>query len=133
EVRAGDKAILAGAGFSAATGMVTGLLGPNGAGKSTLISAVLGLVPLAAGTIAFEGADLPGMPPAARARLCAHVEQSATTSERLTVRDVVALGRVPFQSTWRAATSRDEQVVAAALAETGMAAFAARLYHSLSG
>ena len=134
EVRAGQKAILAGVSLSAEKGTVTGLLGPNGAGKSTLILAALGLVPLAAGRVTFEGAELPGMRPADRARLCAYVEQAATTAERLTVRDVVALGRVPFQSAWQAAPSeRDEELVATTLAELGMAAFANRLYHTLSG
>ena len=100
EVREGEVTILAGASLTAPTGRVTGLIGPNGAGKSTLIGAVIGLKRLARGTIRFDGADLPHMRPAARAKRVAHVEQSATTSERLSVRDVVALGRIPFQSTW---------------------------------
>lgn len=134
EVRAGGRAILAAASFTAPIGAVTGIIGPNGAGKSTLIGAVLGLRPLATGTIAFEGADLPNMPAADRAKLCAYVEQSADTPERLTVRDVVALGRVPFQSAWQSApTAEDEAIVAAAIAELALGAFTARLYHTLSG
>jgi iron complex transport system ATP-binding protein len=133
-VRAGERTILDGAGFTAPAGAVTGLIGPNGAGKSTLIGAIMGLRRLVGGTIAFDGTNLPAMPSAERARLCAHVEQFATTTERLTVGDVEGLGRVPFQSAWQSAPSaHDEAVVASALAAMGMSAFAGRLYHLLSG
>lgn len=134
QVWASERPVLADASFSAPSGLVTGLIGPNGAGKSTMIAAVLGLRRLSAGTIAFDGANLPGAAPAERARFCAHVEQFATTTERLTVRDVVALGRLPFQSDWQAApTGSDEAIIAAAIADLGIEAFEARLYHTLSG
>jgi iron complex transport system ATP-binding protein len=134
EVRAGGRPILAAASFTAPTGAVTGIIGPNGAGKSTLITAILGLRPLSIGSIAFDGADLPAMPAADRARFCAYVEQSAETPERLTVRDVVALGRVPFQSAWQSAASdEDEAITAAAIAELDLGSFVTRLYHTLSG
>lgn len=133
-VRAGERTILADAGFSAPAGAVTGVIGPNGAGKSTLIAAVMGQRRLSGGTIAFEGIDLPGTLAAERARLCAHVEQFATTTERLSVRDVVALGRVPFQSDWQAVPSpHDDVVVTDAIEALGMSAFGDRLYHRLSG
>ena len=134
DVRVADRAILAGAALDAPAGRVTGLLGPNGAGKSTLLSAMIGLRRLAAGSVVFNGRDLPFMRPDERARICAYVEQVVTTSERLTVRDVVALGRVPFQSAWQTVPSaEDEALVTAALGELGMARFATRLFHSLSG
>ncbi|MFN3548252.1 MAG: ABC transporter ATP-binding protein [Mesorhizobium sp.] len=44
------------------------LLGPNGAGKSTLVKTIAGLVPVHAGTIVHEGADLTAMPPHLRVR-----------------------------------------------------------------
>ncbi|MFO1022086.1 MAG: metal ABC transporter ATP-binding protein [Planctomycetales bacterium] len=37
---------------------LVGIIGPNGAGKSTLIKAILGLVPLASGTVEFFGKPL---------------------------------------------------------------------------
>lgn len=132
-VTAGDRKVLDGVSLSAATGEVTGLIGPNGAGKSTLIASVLGLRPLAAGRVSFGDADLLAMPAAERAKLCALVEQFATTSERLSVRDVVGLGRLPFQSTWSTLGPRDDAIVTEAIAELGLDAFAGRLYHTLSG
>jgi branched-chain amino acid transport system ATP-binding protein len=42
-------------------GELVGLLGANNAGKSTLINALSGLVPLSAGRIRFDGADISAM------------------------------------------------------------------------
>src|SRR5690606_17322971 len=89
----GDKALVSDASFTAAQGTVTGLIGPNGAGKSTLLTAILGLTP-ATGTIEIDGGNFLAIPRQERARIAAYVEQSSATEERLTVRDVVSLGRV---------------------------------------
>ncbi len=134
EVRAGGRSIVSAAGFTAPAGVMTALLGPNGAGKSTLITALIGQRKLETGTVAFDDADLPAMRASDRAKLCAYVEQQATTPERLTVRDVVALGRVPFQSTWQSTPSADDEtIVDTSIHDLGLTAFAARLYHTLSG
>ena len=129
----GGSPILSGVCFEAPAGAVTGLIGPNGAGKSTLLMALLGLVP-AAGTARFDGHDLGRMPRRERARIAAYVEQSASTEERLTVRDVAALGRIPFQSAFAAGPApQDDAIVADALAQTGMTGFADRRFDTLSG
>ncbi len=133
-LRRGGKAIVAGAGFSAPAGRVTGLVGPNGAGKSTLISAIVGLEKPHLGSVSFGGADLVAMARRERARLCAYVEQSAGTEERLSVFDVAALGRVPHAAAWTAGLGpEDEALVAGALERVGMAGFASRQFNTLSG
>jgi branched-chain amino acid transport system ATP-binding protein len=45
------------------------LVGANGAGKSSLINSIIGLVPVNAGVIEFEGVDICRLPPAQRANL----------------------------------------------------------------
>ncbi|MFT4201699.1 ABC transporter ATP-binding protein [Gordonia sp. (in: high G+C Gram-positive bacteria)] len=57
-----DVTLTVSAGAEAA-GPVTAILGPSGCGKSTLLRAVAGLVPLAAGSISFDGQDLAAVPP----------------------------------------------------------------------
>jgi len=50
-------------------GEIHALIGPNGAGKSTLIKQIAGEIAPDAGTIRFDGRDLAGLGPEARARL----------------------------------------------------------------
>lgn len=133
-VMVGSNTLVNGVSFTAPSGALTGLIGPNGAGKSTLMRGALGLVPLTAGSISFDGTDLPTMPRRARAQLTAFVEQSETTEARLSAREVVQLGRIPFQSVWQSTPSpADDAAVDEALAAVGMADFATRDYHTLSG
>lgn len=130
----GGKGIVVGAAFSAPAGKVTGLVGPNGAGKSTLISAIVGLERPEAGSLTFAGANLVAMGRRELAGICAYVEQSAGTEERLNVFDVVALGRIPHVSAWTAGLGADDEaIVARALEKVGMAGFAARQFNTLSG
>lgn len=127
------KPILSGVSLVAPAGTVTGLIGPNGAGKSTLLTALLGLVP-STGTARLDGRELNQMPRRDRARLVAYVEQSASTEERLSVHDVVSLGRIPFEPAWQAEPSPDDDAfIAAALADTGMSEYASRQFSTLSG
>lgn len=127
------KPILADVDFTAPTGKVTGLIGPNGAGKSTLLAAMLSLLP-SSGTAMFEGYNLPAMPRRDRARMVAFVEQSASTEERLSVHDVVSLGRIPHEPTWQSAPDAAETaIIDAELAEVGMTTFATRRFDTLSG
>jgi branched-chain amino acid transport system ATP-binding protein len=52
-------------GFSVEPGEALGVIGPNGAGKSTLFNLINGL-PVATGTVTFDGRDVTHMPPMQR-------------------------------------------------------------------
>lgn len=134
-VRAGGAVLLDDVNCHAAAGKLTGLIGPNGAGKSTLMRAALALVAMETGAITFDGADLPAMPRRTRAQRCAFVEQSGAAAEvHLSAREVVLLGRIPFQSVFQSAPSdADEDAVRQALVAVGMEGFAGRDYQTLSG
>ena len=43
-------------------GRLTTIIGPNGAGKTTLLRAIMGLIPLAQGSVAFNGLSLSATP-----------------------------------------------------------------------
>ncbi|NRR30783.1 ABC transporter ATP-binding protein [Oxalobacteraceae bacterium] len=63
-VRAGYGAInvLWDVSLKAGAGQLTTIIGPNGAGKTTLLRAIMGLLPLGAGSIAVDGQRLDGRP-----------------------------------------------------------------------
>lgn len=133
-VRRSSQIIVEAAGFTAPGGRVTGLIGPNGAGKSTLVAAIMGLHTAEAGTIALGEVDFAALDRRTRARTAAYVEQAAGTEDRLSVADVVALGRIPHASLWSPQPApNDERIAAAALERVGMTAFSKRLYATLSG
>jgi ATP-binding cassette subfamily C protein len=52
------RALLSGVQFSLKAGDALGIIGPSGAGKSTLVRALLGLWPLARGTVRLDGSTL---------------------------------------------------------------------------
>ncbi|HJQ19182.1 MAG TPA: ABC transporter ATP-binding protein [Gemmatimonadaceae bacterium] len=124
---------LGGVSLDAERGSVTAVVGPNGSGKSTLIRALIGRVPLAAGTISIDGADTRTWSREAIARRVAVVTQREETTFPMTVREYVALGRLPHRGTWGRDTMQDRAAVDAAIARTGMHALADRSVHQLSG
>ncbi|MFC5745673.1 ABC transporter permease subunit [Actinomadura rugatobispora] len=63
----GDATVLRGVDLAVPSGQVVALLGANGAGKSTTCLAAAGLVPLAAGWVYVDGADVTGLPAHRRA------------------------------------------------------------------
>lgn len=132
-VRAGSTTLVEDASFSAPAGAITALLGPNGAGKSTLLRTVAGIEQPAAGSVSLGADDLLALPRRERARRLALVEQESTTELPLTVRDVVGLGRAPHERVLGGRDPGAGAAVDAALARTGMAAFAARDVTTLSG
>lgn len=131
-VRAGTCPIVSAASLAVQRGELVGLLGPNGAGKSTLIRALAGLV-RHEGEVLLDGALAASLAPRARARLLAYLPQSRQVEWGITVREVVALGRHPFQRRFARLTEADEAAIDAAMAETGVAAIASRSATVLSG
>ncbi|GAA0958063.1 ABC transporter permease subunit [Actinocorallia libanotica] len=63
----GDTTVLRGVDLAVPAGRVVALLGANGAGKSTTCLAAAGLVPLTAGRVRIDGADVTGLPAHRRA------------------------------------------------------------------
>jgi branched-chain amino acid transport system ATP-binding protein len=53
-------------GFSVEPGEALGVIGPNGAGKSTLFNLINGNLPVATGTVTFDGREVTHMPPMQR-------------------------------------------------------------------
>jgi branched-chain amino acid transport system ATP-binding protein len=60
-VQFGNVPALRGVSLSVAAGEAVAVLGANGAGKTTLLRAIMGRVPIAAGTLALDGAAIGGM------------------------------------------------------------------------
>ena len=86
------------------TGEMIALIGANGAGKSTLLNCISGIVPAAAGSAAFTGAELRGKRPAAIARLgLLQVPEGRQILGDLSVQENLQLGELALggrSATW---------------------------------
>lgn len=131
--RAGGRAIVDGVSLEARPGEFLALVGPNGSGKTTVIAMLAGLKRPHGGAVTLDGRLLSGMHRRDIARVLALVEQQAETTERLTARQAVELGRTPHLGALSPWGTRDDAIVAGALEAVDMAPFAERLWHSLSG
>jgi len=89
----GASHTLRGVGFSANKGEVTCILGRNGVGKTSLLRAIFGLLPIRAGKIFWEDADIGKLAPYDRARAgLALVPQGREIFPRLTVLENLQTG-----------------------------------------
>jgi urea transport system ATP-binding protein len=80
-------------GFEVPAGSCTALLGRNGVGKSTLLKCVMGVLAVRSGVIRFNGEDITGLAPHARARRgIAYVPQGREIFPRLTVEENLLTG-----------------------------------------
>lgn len=112
------------------TGTLTAVIGPNGAGKSTLMKAILGLVPMAAGTV-----EIFGHTSKQQRKLVGYVPQRGSVDWNFPTNalDVVSMGTYG-QLGWIRRPSKEEHDRAMhALDQVGMADFAERQISQLSG
>lgn len=131
-VVAGEQVLLDGIDLALASGW-TAIVGPNGAGKSTLLRALAGVLAPQAGTVALQGQPLSAWPGRERARRLAWLPQAGAHGAAMTVRETVALGRLPHRGLTGAMSAADARAVERALAEVDAMAWADRLVDTLSG
>jgi heme exporter protein A len=82
----GERAVFAGLSFAVPAGGALLLTGPNGAGKSSLLRVLAGLLPAAAGTLLWDGADAMAER-AAHARRLRYVSHADALKPALTARE----------------------------------------------
>ena len=89
----GGSHILRDVSLRAELGQVTVVLGRNGVGKTTLLKALMGLVPIKTGSIAFDGKPIHTATPYERARAgIGFVPQGREIFARLTVQENLEMG-----------------------------------------
>ena len=109
------------------------LAGPNGAGKSTLLDLLARLKTPSRGTVEIAGRPAAAYGPRALARLLALAPQEYRLDFSFTVREVVAMGRRPFQGRWGRPDERDQELVDGAIAALHLGELSGRPVTALSG
>ena len=97
ELRAGYGAtpILQGVDFSLGKGEIVAIIGRNGVGKTTLMKALIGLLPVTAGTIRYNRSDITAEDANVRARRgIGYIPQGRGIFPRLTVAENLVMGEM---------------------------------------
>ena len=129
----GGRRVLDGIDLALEGGSLLAILGPNGAGKSSLLRLLAGVQATDSGEITLAGTQL-GVPrPAALARQIGYLAQHAHAVWPLAVRDVVALGRLPWRRAWSPLAEHDHQAVLRAMRAADVEHLAQRAISQLSG
>ncbi|WP_114522241.1 ABC transporter ATP-binding protein [Altererythrobacter sp. ZODW24] len=125
-VQLGSQAVLHSINAPLQPGSVTAICGPNGAGKSTLLSALAGLVDAESGAVLLDGKNVGETHPRTRAQTIGYLPQSGEVAWDVSVRSLVALGRMPHGDS-------DPVPVENAIAALDLQEFANRPMSQLSG
>ncbi|MCA9877080.1 MAG: metal ABC transporter ATP-binding protein [Thermomicrobiales bacterium] len=125
-----DKPVLWDIDVTIPAGTLTAIVGPNGAGKTTLLKAMLGLLPVASGSV-----DIFGRPYDEQRRLVAYVPQRGSVDWEFPTNalDVVTMGTYGQLGWIRRPGAAERERAMACLEQVGMADFANRQISQLSG
>ena len=132
-VAVGSVEICSGVSLEVDAGQVVGIIGPNGSGKTTLLRTVYRVLRPRLGRVVVGEDDLWELRPSEAARRIAVVVQEPRSDFEFTVREVVAMGRSPHQSSFARESAEDHQRVDDALAHVSIAELSTRSFGTLSG
>ncbi len=130
-VNYGKKSVLENISFDLRPHKITGVLGRNGSGKSTIVSAINNIVPYR-GQILLHGEDIRLMDKRERSKQIAVLPQ-LLPAPCVTVEELVSFGRSPYHSLGSRTEKSDTEIIAAAMADTGIEEFKSTTVTNLSG
>lgn len=131
-VARGARVVLQGLDLALPVGRWTAVVGPNGAGKTTLLKALACLLPFQ-GSVLWQGQDASRLGARARGQRLAWLGQGEGGGEDLRVRDLVMLGRLPYQAWLAVPSAADHVAVHDAMRQTGSQDWQDRPFGQLSG
>ncbi|MBU1049622.1 ABC transporter ATP-binding protein [Candidatus Bipolaricaulota bacterium] len=116
-----------------ASGSCCALIGPNGSGKSTLLRIVSGVLPPKTGVVLLDDTPIDTRSAREIARHLAMVEQERVIGFDFSVREVVALGRIPHRSRFAKERPEDVRAIDHAMDLADVCALANRSIRAISG
>lgn len=114
-------------------GSFTVIVGPNACGKSTLLRTLSKLIKPAHGQVLLDGKKISAYKSKEVARKLGLLPQSSTAPEGITVANLIAHGRYPYQNLIKQWTDEDELAVSSAMKLTNTSDLSHRYVDELSG
>jgi len=119
--------------LSVQKGEILAIVGPNGSGKTTLLKNISGVLTPDAGVVYLDMKRVTSLLPRELSRCLTAVEQEREVGFDFTVREVIAMGRIPYQSRFAKETTKDAQLIREAMELAHVTSFASRSIRELSG
>jgi iron complex transport system ATP-binding protein len=132
-VSLGGRQVLSNISLDFQPGECVGIMGPNGSGKSTLMRTAAGLIAATSGRIGMRGRSLADWTRRDFSRELAFLPQGGQVHWPLSVRNVVALGRLPHAGSMSRQASADEAAISRAMTACDIGKLADRPVTALSG
>src|SRR6185437_2839121 len=114
-------------------GSFTVIVGPNACGKSTLLRTLSKLIKPTMGQVLLDGKKITAFKSKEVARKIGLLPQSSTAPDGITVANLVAHGRYPYQNLIKQWTEEDETAVLSAMEVTNTSELSHRFVDELSG
>lgn len=128
-----EKTIVHQLNLSIQQGKITALVGANGSGKSTILKGMARLLKPQDGHVYLNGKEIFEKKTSDIAKQLSILPQNPTAPEGLTVAELVAYGRFPYQKGMGSLSKQDKEMITWAVDITGMRQFANRAVDHLSG
>ena len=128
-----EKLILKDLNISIPAGKFSVLIGPNGCGKSTLLKSFARLLKPKFGSVVLDGKAIYEIPTQHLARQIGLLPQSPIVPSGITVADLVARGRFPYQNLFGQLSKADYEAISLAMEAMGIADLSEKSVDSLSG
>ncbi|WP_066391104.1 heme ABC transporter ATP-binding protein [Neobacillus mesonae] len=128
-----NQSVLEEISLSVKRGECLGIIGPNGSGKSTLLKLLSGVESATAGKIELNGKQIEQYSRKELAKWLAVLQQESLPPIGFTVREVIEMGRFPFQN-WHGEEEADvERLIDSILDKLGLNDLSERHLENLSG
>ncbi|MDU4884266.1 MAG: ABC transporter ATP-binding protein [Clostridium celatum] len=128
-----DKSFITKLNVEIEKGKITTILGPNGSGKSTLLSIFAGLNKPTSGEVIINGKSIRSLKQKELAREIATVHQQNTVPSDITVKELVAYGRIPHKKYFQGNTESDDKIIEWAIKRTGLEKLKDKAVMGMSG
>lgn len=127
------KVIVNGIDLVVPSNKISVIIGANASGKSTLLKTMARLIKPVSGEIVLDGKQIGAIPSKQLAQVLGLLPQSPVVPEGITVSDLVARGRFPYQTLFKGMDKKDYEAVEEALHIMGITELANRSVDELSG
>ena len=114
-------------------GQITSLIGPNGSGKSTLLKTLARILEPAKGEVFIDGENIQRLDTKTVAQKIASLSQTSTQISGLTVEEIVAYGRFPYQKGFSGLKEQDHHLINWAIEATNLQELKEQTLITLSG